>query len=204
VKRVPLAAMALSLVIQVAYGQPADDAIAQFKSCLAREGDARVECLDKLSRELSGGSAPALLRTNSGNWIVSETTSPVDYSPQMTATILSESTAKGAPTSLTVRCRGQRTELLVNTAGTWRPSYNGEFKVAYRIDDQPAVEARWTAFARGRGAVFKGDVIRFVQSLPEGARLSISVYDWQGPAHEATFQMSGLDAVRQKISMACK
>ena len=203
-KRLPLAAMALASVSQVVCGQPADDAIARFKSCLQWEGAARVQCLDKLSRELAGGSAPAPAQPSGGNWVISETTSPVDYSPQITAAISSETAVKDAPSLFSIRCRGQRTELLVSTGGTWRPSNTGELRVAYRINGQPAVEERWAAFAGGRGAVSKGDVTQFLQSLREGGQLSISVYDWRGPAHEATFQIPELDFVRQRISAVCK
>jgi hypothetical protein len=34
--------------------------------------------------------------------------------------------------------------------------------------------------------------------------LKISVLDGPGPSHEATFQLTGLDAVREKIAAACK
>jgi len=36
---------------------------------------------------------------NGGNWVVSETTSPVDYSPQITAAIAAEAIVKDAPSS---------------------------------------------------------------------------------------------------------
>ena len=163
----------------------------------------RQECLDKLSQELSERSAPAPAQPSGGNWVISETTSPVDYSPQITAAISSESTVKDAPSSFSIRCRGQRIELLVSTDGSWRSSNNGELKVAYRINDQPPVEGQW-AFAAGRIAIFKGDVTKFLRSLPESGRLSIRVYDWQGPPHEATFEMSGLDVVRQKFAPVCQ
>src|SRR6266850_3616262 len=50
-------------------------------------------------------------------WVVSETTSPVDYSPLITAVIRSTSSVKDAPSTLAVRCRGLRTELLLRTEG---------------------------------------------------------------------------------------
>jgi len=40
--------------------------------------------------------------------------------------------------------------------------------------------------------------------LPDGGRIAVSVSDWQGAAHEASFQLTGLDAVRQKVAAACK
>ena len=202
----PLAAIALASLGQVVCAQSADDAVTRFKSCLQLDGAARGECLEKLSQELSGASAPASApaQPSGANWVISQTTSPIDYSPQITAAISSESAEKDAPSSFAIRCRGQRTELLVSTAGSWRPSNNGEFKVSYRINDQPAIEERWAAFAGGRSAFFKGDVVQFLRSLPEQGRISVSVYDWQGPAHEATFQLSGLEDVRRRIAAACK
>jgi hypothetical protein len=192
--------MALASISQAVCGQPADDTFARFKSCLQLDGAARRECLEKLSQELSGASAPPAAPAP---WVISETTSPVDYSPQITAVLASKSAVKDAPSSFAMRCRRARTEVLVSTAGSWRPSSNGEFKVSYRINDQPAVEGRWAAIGRGT-AVFSGDVIQFLRSLPERGRISISVYDWQGPAHDATFQFSGLEDVRRKIAEACK
>jgi hypothetical protein len=200
VKRLPLAALALASVSQGVCGQPAGDADARFKSCLQLDGAARGECLETIARELAGASSPA--QPNGRNWVITETTSPVDYSPQITAAISSGSAVKDAPSSFAIRCRGQRTELLVATTGSWRPSSNGLLKVVYRINEQSVVEGQWSA--GGRGAIFKGDATQFLQSLREGGRLSISVYDGQGLAHDATFQMSGLDYVRRKMAAVCK
>jgi hypothetical protein len=208
VRTVALAAIALAGLSQAVCAQTADDSVARFKSCLQLESTARQECLEKLSRELSSEStpvSPAVVPANGGNWVVSETTSPVDYSPQITAAIAAEAIVKDAPSSFSIRCRGQRTELLVSTTGAWRPSSGGELKVAYRINDQPATEERWTAIAGGRSAVIQGsDVIQFLRSLPGQGRISFRVYDWQGPPHDATFQFSGLEDVRRKIAEACK
>src|ERR1019366_7002513 len=60
------------------------------------------------------------------NWVVSETTSPVDYSPLITAAIRSTSGEKDAPNTLAIRCRQLRAELLLRTEGTWRISRASE------------------------------------------------------------------------------
>ena len=202
VRRIPLAVIVLASISQVVWGQPEDDAIARFKTCLKQEGTARLECFDMISRELSGGGAPASTQSIGGNWVISETTSPVDYSPQITAAIPSASAVKDAPSSFSIRCRGQRMELLVGTAGSWRSS--NSFKVSYWVDDRPAVEEQWAVVAGGRGAIFRGDVTRFLRFLREGEHLSIRVSDGQGAAQEATFQISGLEFVRQRIAAVCK
>jgi hypothetical protein len=203
-KRALLAAIALASLSHAAGAQPVDDAIAQMKSCLKSDGPTRQQCIDKLWWELTGDSAPVPSTRSGGSWIVSETTSPVDYSPQISAANPSRATAEGAPSSLTIHCRRQRVELSVSTIGAWKASSSDEFRVAYRIDDQPIVEARWAASAGGRTASFKGDALALLQSLPDGGQISIRVFDWQGPPHEATFQLDGLDVVRQKIVEACK
>ena len=128
----------------------------------------------------------------------------MDYSPQVSASNLSHATAEDAPSSFTIRCRSRRIELSVSTAGSWKASTNDQIRVAYRIDQQPAVEALWIAARDGRAASFKGDALQLLQSLPDSGLTSIGVFDRQGPAHEATFQLDGLAAVRQKILESCK
>jgi hypothetical protein len=138
------------------------------------------------------------------NWIISETTSPVDYAPVMTAAIRLPFSVKHAPTTFAIRCRGGRTELLVRTEGTWRASRTREVQVDYQINDQPLVKLTWTASPDGKTAIYRDDAVGLLQSLPDGARLKIDVLDEPGPSHEATFQLTGLDVVREKIAAACK
>jgi hypothetical protein len=138
-------------------------------------------------------------------WVVSETTSPVDYSPLITAVIHSTSSVKDAPNTLAVRCRGSRTELLLRTEGAWRASRASEVQVDHQINDQPFVRLGWAVSADGKTASYKDDAVELLRSLPEGARLKISVFVRQeGPGQEATFQLTGLDGVRKKIGLACK
>jgi hypothetical protein len=141
--------------------------------------------------------------TNTG-WVVSETTSPVDYSPLVTAMMRLHDGAQDAPNALAIRCRGLRTELLVRTDGTWRATRGGEVAVGYQVDDQPPVRLSWSVAADGKSAVYQDDAIGLLRSLPEGARLKITVLDAAGSGLEATFQLAGLDAVRRKIAAACK
>jgi hypothetical protein len=154
---------------------------------------------DRPARAVDSRSKPA-----DTDWIVSETTSPVDYAPLTTAAIRLPVSVKDAPTTLAMRCRGRRTDLLVRTEGIWRVSRAGEVQVDYQINDQPAVRLAWTASTDGKTASYKDDAAGLLQSLPEGGRLKISVRDGPGPSHEATFQLAGLDVVREKIAVACK
>jgi hypothetical protein len=91
----------------------------------------------------------AVIPPKPGDWVVSETTSPVDYTPLITAAIRLPSSVKSAPNTLAIRCRGRRTELLVRTEGTWRPSPAGDVHVDYQINAQRRCN-RAFAVAAGR------------------------------------------------------
>ena len=138
------------------------------------------------------------------NWLISETTSPVDYSPLVTGLMHSTSQVKDAPSTLVVRCVGERTELLVRTGGTWNATRGHELRVDYQVNDQPAVGLQWILSSDGKTATYKDDAVSFLQSLPDAARLKINVADRASSSHEATFQTDGWDVVRNKIGTACK
>jgi hypothetical protein len=204
-----LVAVAVSIVGQSVCSQPAgsqtlDDAISRLKACFQLERALQSECLENMSRDLADKKNQKSAESAAGNWIVSETTSPVDYSPMISAATSSQPVAKDAPAIFVIRCRGQRTDLLVSTEGSWRASRANELQVNLRVNDQPAVTMQWIASSDGRTAIFKGDAVRFLQSLPDAGRIIVSVSDGQGMAHEASFQLTGLNAIRQKIAAACK
>jgi hypothetical protein len=187
---------------------PANEA-AQRTNCLQKARTAELECLQRIPLERSDAFAmspvsPNQTATATDLWVISETTSPVDYSPLITAMIRSSSSDKDAPKTLAIRCLGRRTELVVRTEGAWRASPAGDIQVAHQINDQPLVGLAWTASADGSTANYKKDPIGFLRSLPEGARLKISVLDASGRGHETTFQLAGLDAVRNRLAAPCK
>jgi len=157
-----------------------------------------------VSPEPPARSADASSKPPDTSWIVSQTTSPIDYTPLIAVAIRLPFSVRHAPTTLAMRCRGGRTEFLVRTEGTWRASRAREVQVDYQINDQPVVKLAWTVSADGRTAIYKDDPVALLQSLPEGARLKIDVRDEPGASHEATFELAGLDAVREKIAAACK
>jgi len=197
----------LAAIALAGLGHNAGAQLREATPCQMPEGQAQQECSAKLWELPTSGNAATKTATSaplSGDWVVSETTSPVDYSPQVSASSRSRASAENAPSSFTIRCRLRRIELSVSTAGSWKASTNDQIRVAYRIDQRPTVEALWIATREGHTAGFKGDALRLLQSLPNSGLMSISVFDWQGPAHEAVFQLDGLAAVREKILEACK
>lgn len=148
-------------------------------------------------------SVKTAVRPTGTNWVISETTSPLDYSPLVTASIRSTSRVKDAPSALAVRCRGQHTELVIRTDGSWTATRSSELRVDYQVNDHPAVGLQWILSSDGKTATYRDDPISFLQSLPDGARLKINVADRASSSHEAMFQIDGWDVVRNKIGTAC-
>ena len=202
-----LAGLALAGLNQASEAQPAGDTVARVRSCMQYERSARQECFDVLWEELTRDHlAPASPSAQTANapWVVSATLSPLDYSPQLVATRVNRRATGNAPSILSLGCRGQRPEISVGTAGQWRPSSGDDVMVAYRINNQPEVQERWTMLAGGRSAVFRGDAAKLLSLLPDPGQLGIKVQDRNGSSWQTTFDLTGVDAVRQKITATCR
>jgi hypothetical protein len=145
--------------------------------------------------------AAILATPASSNWTVSETTSPIDYSPVVIATMRSESDGKDTPRILTAMCRRSRPEITLRTEGGWRTSKSGKVQVLFQIDDKSTGSA-WTLSADGKTASIPDNAADLLRSLPDGASVKVNVSD--GADHGATFRLAGLDIVRRKIAAACK
>ena len=137
-------------------------------------------------------------------WVVSETMSPVDYRPFVTAVIRPTSSSPGGPVSLAVRCWGGQTELLIRTEGTWHATRRNALPVDFQINDQSTARQTWTLSADARIATYGSDPIELLRSLPDGAQLSIGVPDGTNARQQATFLLSGWDAIRKRVEAACK
>src|SRR5258706_10668258 len=193
-----LAVTLLSSLSQAVCAQTGD-AVDRLKACSQFEGVERLKCVDELLQE----AAPDSAQPQGPNWIISETTSPVDYRPQITALTTARTSSQDALSSLAIRCRAQRTELIISTTGSWKQATDGEVKVVYRINEEPPVEQRWRSAETGRSLAFQGDVVRFLRSMPDGGRILAKVYAGKAPPYETTFKLVGLDPVRRKIAAAC-
>ncbi|MET4797467.1 hypothetical protein [Bradyrhizobium sp. LB11.1] len=194
-----VALITLAILSPPTYAQ-AGDATDRLKKCARLEGMERLKCVDELLGEAAGPTTPAL---PGQSWIISETTSPVDYKPQIEAQTTGRPATKEAPSSFSIRCRASRTELMISTSPSWKPPPDSDVKVVYQINDQPSVEERWRTAEGGKRLAFQGDVVRLLRSMPEGGQLLIRVYAGKALPYESTFQLAGLDSVRRKLAKAC-
>jgi hypothetical protein len=197
------AAIPLSVALNVAGGialaQGASDPMAHLRTCAVMERAERLECLERLSRNI----APPARPTPAGdNWIVSETTSPVDYAPMVAATTFSRGGSDGSSMQLSIHCRGGRTELVVAGPAVSRSS--GDYAISYRINDNQPVQLAAGSPSFGTGAAFTGDVVRLLQSLPEEGDIAVRLSTRTGVAQDGHFFLGGLKMVREKVAAACK
>jgi len=196
---IPLIA-AFELVGRIAFAQSESDRVAQLRACSLMKRAERLECLDRLSRDIA--AAPNRPPRGGDNWMISETTSPVDYTPIVTAVTVSRSDADGSVMQLAIYCRGGRTELVV--AGVAISARGDDYAVSYRINSNEPVQAAAGVPSFGSGVAFKGDIVRLLQSLPEEGSMFVRLALRTGTALEGHFWLGGLKPVRDKLAAACK
>jgi len=197
-KAIPLS-IAFEIVRSAALAQEAPDPVANLRACAAMEPAARLECLDKLSRSMAPSVRPA---PSTDNWVVSETTSPIDYTPIVTATTFSGAEARNSLSRLTIYCRGGRTELAVS--GPAATAGSTDSMIIYRVNGAAPLQVAAGASSFGLGAAFRADVVQLLQSLPDEGSLTVRIEPRGGAPQEGQFTLAGLKAVRDRVSGACK
>jgi hypothetical protein len=192
-----LLSVAFEVASTLAFAQGADGPMANLRACSLMEREQRLECLDRLSRDI----APPDRSARSGdNWIISETTSPRDYTPIVTAIAYSQTSSESGLMQLSIQCRGGRTELVVP-----RPALTGaDYSITYRVNDGQPVQLAAGAPSFGAGAAFPGDVVRLLQSLPDEGHITVRISGRSGVAQEGDFLLGGLRTAREKLAAACQ
>lgn len=186
----------LAVMSGIASVRAANDPAAQPRACSAAEKAGQLQCLDKRD------PAPPLRLALAGDeWIVSETTSPVDYSPIATATTSSREVAGASAMRLTIRCRGGRTELVVTGAAITDRGDN--YFISYSVNGGPSVQLAGAAPASGDGVAFKGDVAALLKSLPSDGELVVRLFPLSGNGLDGIFSLDGLEALRARIGATC-
>lgn len=143
----------------------------------------------------SAGSESSTSATKSGNWQVGADKAALPEASRLVGKLDSADES-----SLILQCKNGNTEASVSTK-----SFLGweSLRVVYRVNDNPAIEERWAASADGRGAV-AGNAIGFINSLGDGATLSVRVTDYNGADHDLKFNLGGVANLRSQIALVCR
>ena len=194
-----LLSVAFEVASRIAFAQETGDPMADLRACSLMEHAERLECLEELSRKIA---PPDRAAPGGDNWIISETTSPVDYTPIVSATAGSTRGSDGSSMHLSIHCRGGRTELVV--AGPAVSRSGGDYVISYRVNDGQPVQLAAGSPSFGTGAAFTGDIVRLLQSLPENGHIAVRISARGGAAQDGRFTLGGLKTVREKLAAACK
>jgi hypothetical protein len=161
------------------------------------ERAARPECPD------TRATSPSLRLALVGDgWVVSETTSPIDYSPIATATTASRKVGSGLAMQLSIRCRGGRTELAVT--GPAITGRGDNYFISYRVNGGQSVQLAGATAAFGDGVALKGDVVTLLQQLPGDGEFTVRLIPLSGNELEGIFSLNGLETLRTRIGATCK
>jgi hypothetical protein len=204
--KILVAYLALPLAVAGVDALAQADPMERLRACSMFSPAERLECLNKLSHDIGPPpanpiSAPAAeVLPTADNWIVSQTTSPFDYSPIAIATASTSSGPDGAALQLSIQCRGGGTELVLASA-----SLRGEgYTVTYCIDDGGPVQVATGTPASRTGLAIKGDVVRLLAALPDHGTISFRIAAQQGASIEGRYALASLNAVLKRLAGPCK
>jgi hypothetical protein len=157
---------------------------------------------DDASEKLRLCSLMGPLPRPSNNWIVSETTSPVDYSPVVIATAWSGGAAEEVALKLAIQCRAGRTDLVFASPSL---THRGEdYVLTYAVTGRPPVKVAGGQPALGTGVAVKGDIVRLLRSLPDRGEVAVRIAGPDGSAAEGRYSLDGLKFIRGRLTGPCR
>jgi hypothetical protein len=194
---------AFGLASSDAAAQGSGDAMEKLRACSLLAAAQRLDCLDKLSRDIPPtASSTSAVAPPADNWIVSETTSPLDYTPVAIATASSRAGPDGDIMQLSIQCRGGRTDMVISGPTVTRRAE--DYVVSYAVNDsQPGVVAVGTP-ASGTGVALRGDIVRLLASLPDRGDIAFRVTNRQSATLEGRYALTGLKTLVARLAVPCK
>lgn len=142
-------------------------------------------------------------------WDVSTSTSPVDDSVTVTATVEADGTYQNnlgevGRAVLQVSCEQNTTIVAVILPGLYASGHGRLGYVTMRVDDQKAFEARFGS-ANDHSALMQvsGEAIQIVKKLICGKFLFARVLTVNEPSIDVRFSLAGSDQAIAKVRSAC-
>ena len=197
----------LAAAIPEAFGQGATertgDQMDRLRACSVLASAERLSCLEALSRDIapSSTSAAAVPQPATEEWIVSQTMSPLDYSPIAIASATAKAGPDDAFLQLSIQCRGGRTELVLVSPSL--VPQREDYAVSYTINDTAPVVVPTGASQSGTGLAIRTDVVQLLTSLPERGQIAFRAGPRQGRAVEGRYALPNLKAVVSKLAAPC-
>jgi hypothetical protein len=202
------------LACGTAHAQASVDALDKLRVCSTLAQNERVDCLNRLATDI--GPQPAVTPPQAPSnapqaatepplvmeWIVSETTSPLDYSPVAIARPTSKSNDRLA-LQLSIQCRAGRSELVIATGSpsARRPE---EYQLTYSANGAAPVALPLTAATTGPGLAVRADPSRVLSSLPQAGDVTFRLVEANAPPVETRYALDRLKAVTLRLAAPCR
>lgn len=206
------AALALGYLLAsaAAHAQAPVDALDKLRTCSTLPRNERVDCLNRLATDIGPQPAPAPSPAPEAaaeppvvaEWIVSETTSPLDYSP--IAIARPNSTGKDPlGLLLSIQCRAGRSELVLATDSPFarRPE---DYVFTYSANGSAPVALPLAAATTGPGLAVKADPARVLSALPSTGDVTFRLSQATSPPVETRYALDQLKAVALRLAAPCR
>jgi len=185
-------------IVTPASAQSVLETLAGIKFCRTLKDDGqRLKCFDGLFAEKPSEQPSSKSPDVEVTWTVTESKSPIDDSPQVTAILA----AIGSDAQLVLRCKERDTDVMFGGPLTYLGS-GQSIKVLVRIDDAKPIETMWLPSTGGQ-AVFAPSAIQFIRALSDKGKLFVRAFGYGGKTVDGEFQLGNVSDVRQKIALAC-
>ncbi|MBM2319744.1 MULTISPECIES: peptidoglycan-binding domain-containing protein [Marivita] len=143
----------------------------------------------------------------SGWWTIEAERAAIDDSPQITAVNYSQYDPNSFTglTALVARCsEGETAFIFVQDDFLMADFRRNSFDMTLRVDDEAALQARWSSLTSNKGAgLFGSEAEAFIRTLYDANQLFIRLVESNGQRHDAVFDLSGAQAAFEEVAGAC-
>lgn len=189
-----------------AHAQTSIDTLDKLRACSALDRSERVACLNRLASDIgpppSAAPEAATQPPVAREWIISETTSPLDYSPVAIARSTSPE-KHDLDLLLSIQCRAGRSELVLTASDPFARRAE-EYLFTYSVNGSASLALPLTAATSGSGLAVKTDPARLLSSLPPAGDIVLRLAHARGPSLEGRYALDQLKAVALRLAAPCR
>ena len=139
-----------------------------------------------------------------GTWMVQQDIHPLDDSDRVIASLASEKGENrfGERIGLVLRCSQGNIDVIISW-GTYLGSDNYKL-INFRVGQAPATSSRWSKSNDGRGTLFFGQELIFIQELLGSDQFVAQVTPYGEAPITAVFELHGIENVVPQVLSACQ
>ena len=143
----------------------------------------------------------------SGWWVIKEERAAIDDSPSVTAinyAAYDERNFRDLSVLVTYCREGETSFVFLQDDYLFKSLNRDGFDIAYRIDQEPAQNERWSGLTSNKGAgIFGTQAEPFLRKLYKAENFFIRLTEGNGERHDEEFDLSGVQVAIEAVANAC-